>query len=74
MTRCYATLINKLVSRKLIFFSLIHMGIIQALSGFTSYFLSMHNNGIAARDLFFTRDYFKDGAPDFISNGKVFLS
>jgi len=66
---------HKLVSVKLVFFSLIHMGIIQAVSGFTSYFLSMHNSGFPAGDLFFTRKYFKDDSPDFTtSHGRVFTA
>lgn len=64
---------NKLVSIKLVFFSLIHMGIIQAISGFTSYFLSMNKSGFPARDLFFTRKYFKTDSPPFTtSRGETF--
>jgi len=51
------------------------MGIIQALSGFTSYFLSMHHSGYPAGDLFFTRDYFKKDAADFTtSRGETFTA
>jgi sodium/potassium-transporting ATPase subunit alpha len=63
---------HKLVSIKLIIFSLIHMGIIQAVSGFTSYFLSMHYSGIPAGEAFFSaRTYFKKDSPDFHVNGRI---
>lgn len=64
---------HKLVSRKLIFFSLIQIGTIQAISGFTSYFLSMHRNGFPARSLFFTsREYFLHNAPDYVVDGVTY--
>jgi sodium/potassium-transporting ATPase subunit alpha len=64
---------HRLVSVKLIFFSLIHMGIIQAVSGFTAYFVSMDAQGLPPSHLFFSaRKHFKSGAPDFIVDGKVF--
>jgi sodium/potassium-transporting ATPase subunit alpha len=65
--------LHKLVNVKLVFFSLIHMGIIQMLSGFTSYFLSMHNSGFSFNDLWFTdKKYFTHDAPDLEINGRIF--
>ena len=64
---------HKLVNRKLVFFSFIHMGIIQTLSGFTAYFLSMHRSGFSPSDLFFARDYFQHDSKDLVVNGRVYV-
>lgn len=61
---------HKLVNFKLIFFSLIQIGILQTVSGFLSYFYTMHHYGFPIRVLFFSsRKYFQSGAPDLIVDG-----
>eukprot|EP00026_Physarum_polycephalum_P000379 Phypoly_transcript_00379.p1 GENE.Phypoly_transcript_00379~~Phypoly_transcript_00379.p1 ORF type:complete len:956 (-),score=147.84 Phypoly_transcript_00379:2153-4723(-) len=63
---------HKLVNSQLVFFSFVHMGVLQMLSGFTSYFISMHRSGFGMHALFFARKYFKDDSPDFVVNGVAY--
>jgi len=63
---------HKLVNRKLVFFSFVHMGILQMLSGFTSYFVSMHRSGFRMGDLFFARKYFLSDSPNFVVRGVTY--
>eukprot|EP01111_Echinosteliopsis_oligospora_P011067 TRINITY_DN3556_c0_g2_i2.p1 TRINITY_DN3556_c0_g2~~TRINITY_DN3556_c0_g2_i2.p1 ORF type:complete len:1104 (+),score=302.37 TRINITY_DN3556_c0_g2_i2:184-3495(+) len=64
---------HKLVSKKLIFFSFVQIGILQAMSGFVSFFMTMHRAGYPASSLFFSRDtFFQEGAPDMLVGDKVF--
>lgn len=65
---------HKLVSKKLIFFSFMEIGILQAMSGFVSYFLAMYIRGFPASSLLFTANtYFQEGAPDFEVNGIYYV-
>lgn len=66
---------HKLVSKKLIFFSFIQIGILQAISGFVSYFITMDSYGFPPGSLVGkSRDYFMEDAPDLIVNGKAMVS
>jgi sodium/potassium-transporting ATPase subunit alpha len=65
---------HKLVNGKLIFFSLILCGIIQTMSGFLSYFITMNSKGFPPSVLFFSaRKYFQRGAPDLIVGDQVYV-
>lgn len=66
---------HKLVSKQLVFCSLVWIGIVQALSGFVSYFYTMSQKGYPMNSLFFTaRTYFQVDAPDFVVDGNSFVS
>eukprot|EP01118_Nematostelium_gracile_P006028 TRINITY_DN1924_c0_g1_i4.p1 TRINITY_DN1924_c0_g1~~TRINITY_DN1924_c0_g1_i4.p1 ORF type:complete len:768 (-),score=194.25 TRINITY_DN1924_c0_g1_i4:39-2342(-) len=61
---------HKLVNLKLLFWSTIVIGTIQAASGFTAYFLIMYQYGFPPSSLPFTaRKYFNKNAPSYFVNG-----
>eukprot|EP01114_Cavostelium_apophysatum_P003849 TRINITY_DN1398_c0_g1_i3.p1 TRINITY_DN1398_c0_g1~~TRINITY_DN1398_c0_g1_i3.p1 ORF type:complete len:1025 (-),score=278.85 TRINITY_DN1398_c0_g1_i3:41-3115(-) len=66
---------HKLVSKKLIFFSLVQIGLIQTVSGFLSYFMTMADHGFPIGALFGSaRKYFKPDAPDFYVGDRAFTA
>ena len=65
---------QKLVNAKLLLFSLVSIGVLQAASGFTSYFMVMNSYGFPASELWDSaRKYFQEGAPDLVIGDKVLV-
>ncbi len=65
---------HRLVNFKLLFFSTITIGMLQAASGFVSYLLTMNSFGIPPSSLPGTsEDYFQEGAPDLMVGSKAIV-
>jgi hypothetical protein len=66
---------DKLVNLKLLFFSTVIIGTIQAVAGFVSYFTAMDSFGFAPSDLLWkAQDYFNDEAGPLTIGNKVYVS
>ena len=64
---------KKLTSNSLLFYSYGYVGLIQSVCCFLAYYTVFWVHGISLSDLWMSAiTYWKEGAPDFVSNGNVF--